>query len=81
MAAPAIAVTTMFTLVFTWNEFVFAVFLTCAEAQTMPVALRKTIDVHNTIVGLAECGWGDPVAADGVPAAKANRPWTRARYR
>lgn len=56
MAAPGIAVTTIFTFVFSWNEFLFAVFLTYDKAQTMPVALQKTIDVYNVLWGSLSAG-------------------------
>ena len=56
MAAPGIAVTTIFTFVFSWNEFLFALFLTHDKAQTMPVALQKTIDVYNVLWGSLSAG-------------------------
>ena len=56
VAAPGIAVTTIFTFVFSWNEFLFAVFLTYDKAQTMPVALQKTIDVYNVLWGSLSAG-------------------------
>ena len=56
MAAPGIAVTAIFTFVFSWNEFLFAVFLTYDKAQTMPVALQKTIDVYNVLWGSLSAG-------------------------
>ena len=44
------------TFVFAWNECPFAVFLTCDRGQTMPVALQKTIDVHNVLWGSLSAG-------------------------
>ena len=82
MVAPGIAVTTIFTFVFSWNEFLFAVFLTYDKAQTMPVALQKTIGRVQRAVGFAERRRGHPVASDGarrVSAAAAHCPWARAR--
>ena len=56
MAAPGIAVTTIFTFVFSWNEYLFALFLTTSKATTMPVALQKTIDVYNVLWGSLSAG-------------------------
>jgi multiple sugar transport system permease protein len=56
MAAPGIAVTTIFTFVFSWNEFLFALFLTYDKATTMPVALQKTIDLYNVLWGSLSAG-------------------------
>ena len=56
MAAPGIAVTTIFTFVFSWNEYLFALFLTTSKATTMPVALQKTIDVYNVLWGELSAG-------------------------
>ena len=44
---PGASVTVVFTFVFAWNAFPFAVFLTCSEAQATPVALLKTIEEDN----------------------------------
>ena len=37
MAAPGLAATFMITLAFVWNEFLFALFLTNAQWQTLPI--------------------------------------------
>ena len=56
MAAPGIAVTAIFTFVFSWNEYLFALFLTFQKATTIPVALQKTIDVYNVLWGSLSAG-------------------------
>jgi multiple sugar transport system permease protein len=56
MAAPGIAVTAIFTFVFSWNEFLFALFLTLDKGSTMPVALQKTIDLYNVLWGSLSAG-------------------------
>jgi ABC-type glycerol-3-phosphate transport system permease component len=56
MAAPGIAVTAIFTFVFSWNEYLFALFLTYDKATTIPVALQKTIDVYNVLWGSLSAG-------------------------
>jgi multiple sugar transport system permease protein len=56
MAAPGIAVTAIFTFVFSWNEYLFALFLTLQKATTIPVALQKTIDVYNVLWGSLSAG-------------------------
>lgn len=56
MAAPGIAVTAIFTFVFSWNEYLFALFLTLRKATTIPVALQKTIDVYNVLWGSLSAG-------------------------
>jgi multiple sugar transport system permease protein len=56
MAAPGIAVTAIFTFVFSWNEYLFALFLTLQNATTIPVALQKTIDVYNVLWGSLSAG-------------------------
>ena len=56
MAAPGIAVTAIFTFVFSWNEYLFALFLTNDKATTMPVALQKTIDLYNVLWGSLSAG-------------------------
>lgn len=53
---PGASVTLVFTFVFAWNEFLFAVFLTYDKAQTMPVALQKTIDAYNVLWGSLSAG-------------------------
>lgn len=39
LAVPGIVATFLFVLVFAWNEYLFAVFLTNANAQTLPVSI------------------------------------------
>ena len=56
MAAPGIAVTAIFTFVFSWNEYLYALFLTYDKATTMPVALQKTIDLYNVLWGSLSAG-------------------------
>jgi len=56
IAAPGIAVTAIFTFVFSWNEYLFALFLTYDKATTMPVALQKTIDLYNVLWGSLSAG-------------------------
>ena len=56
MAAPGIAVTAIFTFVFSWNEFLFALFLTLDKGSTMPVTLQKTIDLYNVLWGSLSAG-------------------------
>jgi multiple sugar transport system permease protein len=56
MAAPGIAVTAIFTFVFSWNEYLFALFLTYDKATTIPVALQKTIDLYNVLWGALSAG-------------------------
>ena len=56
MAAPGIAVTAIFTFVFSWNEFLFALFLTFDKGSTMPVTLQKTIDLYNALLGSLSAG-------------------------
>ena len=53
---PGTSLTRVFTFTFAWNEFLFAVFLTYDKAQTMPVALQKTIDVYNVLWGSLSAG-------------------------
>lgn len=40
LAAPGLAAAAIFTFLFTWNEFLFALILTGRNAQTMPVAVQ-----------------------------------------
>ncbi|MFT7458345.1 MAG: multiple sugar transport system permease protein [Planctomycetota bacterium] len=56
IAAPGIAVTAIFTFVFSWNEFLFALFLTFDKGSTMPVTLQKTIDLYNVLWGSLSAG-------------------------
>ena len=55
-AAPGIAVTGIFSFLFTWNEFLFAVFLTDSTAVTFPVAVSKFVLPYRVL-------WGELSAA------------------
>ena len=55
LAAPGIAVTAVFTLIFSWNEFLFAYILTRAEASTVTVGVESFFTLQGIL-------WG-PVAA------------------
>ena len=48
--------TAIFTFVFSWNEYLYALFLTYDDATTMPVALQKTIDIYNVLWGSLSAG-------------------------
>lgn len=56
LAAPGVAVTAIFTFVFNWNEYLFALILTDARALTVPVQISKMIDAYSVL-------WGDLSAA------------------
>ncbi len=56
VARPGVAVTAIFTFVFSWNEYLFALFLTDFNAQTMPIALAKTIDQYFVLWGSLSAG-------------------------
>jgi len=51
LARPGIAVATIFTFVFTWNEYLFAFALTFDHAVTQPVQLSKMIDAYSVLWG------------------------------
>jgi multiple sugar transport system permease protein len=51
VAAPGLAVTTIFTFVFNWNEFLFALYITQSRAVTVPIAVAKMIDLYNVLWG------------------------------
>ncbi len=51
MARPGIAVTALFTFVFNWNEFLFALYLTNTKAVTIPIQISKMIDSYNVLWG------------------------------
>lgn len=55
LAAPGIAVTAVFTLIFSWNEFLFAYILTRAKASTVTVGVESFFTLQGIL-------WG-PVAA------------------
>jgi multiple sugar transport system permease protein len=52
LARPGIAVTAIFTFVFGWNEYLFALMLTYVQAVTVPVALSKMVEPYVVL-------WGD----------------------
>ena len=41
LTRPGLAATTLLTLILSWNEYLFAVFLTTARAQTMPIMIAS----------------------------------------
>jgi multiple sugar transport system permease protein len=41
LTRPGLAATTLLTLILSWNEYLFAVFLTTAKAQTMPIMIAS----------------------------------------
>ena len=51
LSGPGIAVTAVFTFIFSWNEFIFALYLTSANAVTIPVQIAKMIDLYNVLWG------------------------------
>ncbi len=51
LAGPGIAVTTIFTFVFNWNEFLFALYLTQSAAVTLPIQIAKMIDAYTVLWG------------------------------
>jgi multiple sugar transport system permease protein len=61
LTAPSIAVTAIFTFIFSWNEFVMALILTDIKALTVPVAISKMQMAYSVL-------WGEMSAA-GVIAA------------
>ncbi|MHB1006046.1 MAG: carbohydrate ABC transporter permease [Chloroflexota bacterium] len=56
LATPSIAVTAIFTFVFSWNEFVMALILTDVKALTVPVAISKMQMAYSVL-------WGEMSAA------------------
>lgn len=56
LAAPGIAVTAIFTFIFAWNEFLFALFLTSERAVTAPVGISQLILAYQVL-------WGEVSAA------------------
>ncbi|MBM3518258.1 MAG: carbohydrate ABC transporter permease [Alphaproteobacteria bacterium] len=56
MSRSGVAVTAIFTFVFSWNEYLFALFLTYDKATTIPIALQKTIDLYNVLWGSLSAG-------------------------
>lgn len=51
LSGPAIAVTSMFTFIFTWNEYFFALLLTSIHAVTVPVTIAKLIMPYTILWG------------------------------
>jgi multiple sugar transport system permease protein len=51
LSAPGLAVTAIFTFVFNWNEFLFALYVTQSKAVTVPIAVAKMIDLYNVLWG------------------------------
>ena len=51
LSGPGIAVTAIFTFVFNWNEFLFALYITQSAAVTLPIQIAKMIDVYTVLWG------------------------------
>jgi multiple sugar transport system permease protein len=51
ISAPGLAVTAIFTFVFAWNEFLFALYVTQSNAVTVPISVAKMIDLYNVLWG------------------------------
>lgn len=51
LSAPGLAVTAIFTFVFNWNEFLFALYITQSKAVTVPIQVAKMIDLYNVLWG------------------------------
>ena len=56
LATPSIAVTAIFTFIFSWNEFLLALLLTDIDAVTVPVQISKMILAYQVL-------WGELSAA------------------
>ena len=56
VALPGVAATTIFTFVFTWNEYLMALLLTAVRSTTVPVTVSKFIMAYAIL-------WGDVSAA------------------
>jgi multiple sugar transport system permease protein len=56
LSGPGIAVTAIFTFVFSWNEFLFALYLTSSNAVTLPMQISKMIDLYNVLWGPISAG-------------------------
>jgi multiple sugar transport system permease protein len=48
LSVPALAVTAIFCIVFSWNEFLFALVCTARDAKTLPVAAQEFRGWHET---------------------------------
>jgi len=59
LSAPALVVTAIFCIVFSWNEFMFALVATATQSKTLPVAVQEFRGWHET-------EWGEVCAAGGV---------------
>ena len=59
LAGPGIAVTAIFTFIFTWNEFLFALFLASERAVTVPVGISQLILAYQVL-------WGEVAAAGAL---------------
>ena len=55
-AAPGIAVTGIFSFLFTWNEFLFALILTDRKAVTYPVTISKFLEPYHVLWGELSAG-------------------------
>ena len=62
LAAPGIAVTTVFTLIFCWNEFLFAYILTRKFASTVTVGVESFFTLQGIL-------WGPVAAAATISVA------------
>jgi multiple sugar transport system permease protein len=62
LAAPGLVVTAIFALIFSWNEFLFALVLTSSErAQTMPILIASFVQYF-------EIAWGEMMAVATLAA-------------
>jgi multiple sugar transport system permease protein len=62
LATPGLVVTAIFALIFSWNEFLFALILSASErSQTMPILIAS-------FVRYFEVAWGDMMAAATIAA-------------
>ena len=41
----------LFTFVFNWNEYLFALYLTQADAVTLPIQIAKMVDAYTVLWG------------------------------
>ena len=51
ISLPGIAVTSIFTFVFNWNELLFAMYLTQSHAVTAQIQVFKMVDLYNVLWG------------------------------
>lgn len=49
--------TTIFTFVFGWNEFLFALYLSSSKAVTMPMQISRMVDLYNVLWGRSARRW------------------------